>query len=147
MNLDDILKGDHLPKAKSYWAVHTSLTGPYIIFIFFFSYQKRLKSKTEIAHIHLISWTPCADGLIPLALVACFMDSTVCGLTPSSAATTRTTTSVILAPLARMVSNAAWPGVSINVIVFSAPGTWTIKNEDKNEMMIIIFKLHVKVTG
>ena len=58
MNLDDILKGDHLPKAKSYWAVHTSLTGPYIIFIFFFSYQKRLKSKTEIAHIHLISWTP-----------------------------------------------------------------------------------------
>lgn len=74
------------------------------------------------------------------------MDSTVCGFTPSSAATTRTTTSVILAPLVRMVSNAACPGVSIKVIVFSAPGTWTIKHEDKKKMMIS-FKLHVKVNG
>ena len=41
----------------------------------------------------------------------------VCGMTPSSAATTSTTTSVALAPRARMAVNAAWPGVSRNVIM------------------------------
>ena len=43
------------------------------------------------------------------------MASTVCGMTPSSAATTSTTISVTLAPRARMAVKAAWPGVSMNV--------------------------------
>ena len=42
--------------------------------------------------------------------------STVCGITPSSAATTRITMSVTFAPRARMAVNASWPGVSMNVI-------------------------------
>ncbi len=50
------------------------------------------------------------------AAFAWFIASIVCGITPSSAATTRTTTSVILAPLARIAVNASCPGVSINVI-------------------------------
>ena len=41
--------------------------------------------------------------------------SIVWGITPSSAATTMTATSVILAPRARMAVNASWPGVSRNV--------------------------------
>ena len=45
------------------------------------------------------------------------MASMVCGMTPSSAATTSTTTSVALAPRARIAVNAAWPGVSRNVIM------------------------------
>ena len=36
-------------------------------------------------------------------------------MTPSSAATTSTATSVTLAPRARMAVNASWPGVSRNV--------------------------------
>jgi hypothetical protein len=44
------------------------------------------------------------------------MASIVCGMTPSSAATTRTTMSVTLAPRARMAVKAAWPGVSMKVI-------------------------------
>jgi len=39
----------------------------------------------------------------------------VCGITPSSAATTTITTSVISAPLALMAVNAACPGVSKKV--------------------------------
>ena len=42
--------------------------------------------------------------------------STVCGITPSSAATTNTTMSVTSAPRARIAVNASWPGVSMNVI-------------------------------
>ena len=38
-------------------------------------------------------------------------------MTPSSAATTSTTMSVTLAPRARMAVKAAWPGVSMNVIL------------------------------
>ena len=49
--------------------------------------------------------------------------STVCGITPSSAATTITAMSVTLAPRARMAVNASWPGVSRNVIV--CPSWWT----------------------
>ena len=41
--------------------------------------------------------------------------SMVCGITPSSAATTSTTMSVALAPRARMAVKASWPGVSRNV--------------------------------
>ena len=44
------------------------------------------------------------------------MASTVCGLTPSSAATTSTTMSVTWAPRWRMAVNASWPGVSMKVI-------------------------------
>ena len=40
------------------------------------------------------------------------MASSVCGITPSSAATTSTTMSVTLAPRARIRVNASWPGVS-----------------------------------
>ena len=46
---------------------------------------------------------------------ACAIDSFVCGITPSSAATTRTAMSVTFAPRARMAVNASWPGVSRNV--------------------------------
>ena len=43
---------------------------------------------------------------------ACCTASMVCGITPSSAATTSTTMSVDAAPRARIAVNAAWPGVS-----------------------------------
>ena len=49
------------------------------------------------------------------AALAWLIDSMVCGMTPSSAATTSTTTSVMLAPRARMAVKAWWPGVSRNV--------------------------------
>ena len=42
--------------------------------------------------------------------------SRVCGMTPSSAATTSTTTSVTFAPRARIRVNASWPGVSRKTI-------------------------------
>ena len=51
-----------------------------------------------------------------LAARAWSMASTVCGMTRSSAATTRTTISVTCAPRARMAVNASWPGVSRNVM-------------------------------
>ena len=51
-----------------------------------------------------------------LADFACEMASLVCGITPSSAATIKTTISVTLAPLARISVKAACPGVSIKVI-------------------------------
>ena len=44
------------------------------------------------------------------AALAWSMASTVCGMTPSSAATTMAAMSVTLAPRARMAVNAAWPG-------------------------------------
>ena len=50
------------------------------------------------------------------AALAWAIASLVCGMTPSSAATTSTTMSVTLAPRARMAVNAAWPGVSRKVI-------------------------------
>ena len=40
------------------------------------------------------------------------MLSTVCGITPSSAATTSITTSTSEAPRARIIEKASWPGVS-----------------------------------
>ena len=48
----------------------------------------------------------------------------VWGITPSSAATTRTTMSVTLAPRARMAVNASWPGVSTKVIGLPSCSTW-----------------------
>ncbi len=55
---------------------------------------------------------------------AWLMASIVCGMTPSSAATTSTTISVTLAPRARMAEKAAWPGVSRKV-TFSPAGRRT----------------------
>ena len=48
---------------------------------------------------------------------AWLMASMVCGMMPSSAATTRTAMSVTCAPRARIAVNASWPGVSRNVIL------------------------------
>ncbi|CAK7064684.1 MAG: hypothetical protein MEEGG_02920 [Eggerthella lenta] len=50
------------------------------------------------------------------AALAWLMASTVCGMMPSSAATTRMAISVTCAPRARIEVNAAWPGVSRKVI-------------------------------
>ena len=52
------------------------------------------------------------------------MASTVCGMTPSSAATTMAAMSVTLAPRARMAVNAAWPGVSMKVMSWPLCFTW-----------------------
>ena len=52
---------------------------------------------------------------IPAAL-AWLMDSTVWGMMPSSAATTRMAMSVTMAPRARMEVKASWPGVSRKVM-------------------------------
>ena len=50
--------------------------------------------------------------------------SSVCGMAPSSAATTTTAMSVTWPPRARMAVNASWPGVSRKVIVLSLWWTW-----------------------
>ena len=63
---------------------------------------------------------------------AWLIDSFVCGITPSSAATTSTAMSVTFAPRARMAVKASWPGVSRNVSfrpsisVWYAPMCWVI---------------------
>ena len=57
------------------------------------------------------------------AAFAWLMASMVCGMTPSSAATTSTMTSVTWAPRARMAVNASWPGVSMNVICLPSIST------------------------
>ena len=57
------------------------------------------------------------------AAVAWLSASMVCGITPSSAATTSTAMSVDFAPRARMAVNASWPGVSMKVIARSWPST------------------------
>ena len=68
-----------------------------------------------------LTWSGLAPGLSILliatmigtfAAFAWSIASLVCGITPSSAATTSTTTSVTLAPRARIIVNASWPGVS-----------------------------------
>ena len=59
-----------------------------------------------------------------LAALAWLIDSTVCGMTPSSAATTSTAMSVACVPRARIEVNASWPGVSRNVMV--RPLHWAV---------------------
>ena len=60
-----------------------------------------------------------------LAARAWLTASTVCGITPSSAATTRMTMSVACAPRARIAVKASWPGVSRKVTIpCSAVATW-----------------------
>ncbi len=56
--------------------------------------------------------------------LAWLIDSIVCGITLSSAATTRTAMSVAWAPRARMAVKAAWPGVSMKVIFWPFCSTW-----------------------
>ena len=58
------------------------------------------------------------------AAFAWVLASTVCGITPSSAATTSTTMSVARAPRARIAVNAAWPGVSRKVTLPRGVSTW-----------------------
>ncbi len=58
------------------------------------------------------------------AAFAWWIASFVCGITPSSAATTRITMSVALAPRARIAVKAAWPGVSRKVIMPRGVSTW-----------------------
>ena len=86
-----------------------------------------------------VSWPRTFSGFAPglsilltattigtLAACAWLMASTVCGITPSSAATTRIATSVSSAPRARMAVNASWPGVSRNVILRFSPSRSTV---------------------
>ena len=58
------------------------------------------------------------------AAFAWLIASIVCGITLSSAATTRITISVDWAPLALIAVKASWPGVSKNVILFLLCSTW-----------------------
>ena len=58
------------------------------------------------------------------AALAWLIDSIVCGMTLSSAATTRTAMSVACAPRARIAVKAAWPGVSMKVIFWPFFSTW-----------------------
>ena len=58
------------------------------------------------------------------AALAWSIASRVCGITPSSAATTSTTMSVTFAPRARMSVNASWPGVSRNTMLRLLIVTW-----------------------
>ena len=55
---------------------------------------------------------------------AWLIDSFVCGITPSSAATTSTAMSVTFAPRARIAVNASWPGVSRNVSFRPSTSVW-----------------------
>ena len=75
-----------------------------------------------------LTWSGLAPGLSILLIAtiigtsadfAWLIASIVCGITPSSAATTRTAISVDLAPRRRIAVNASWPGVSRNVILLS----------------------------
>ena len=75
----------------------------------------------------------CASGLSILltattigtpAAFAWSIASSVCGITPSSAATTSTTMSVTFAPRARMRVNASWPGVSRKTTRREPTSTW-----------------------
>ena len=58
------------------------------------------------------------------AALAWSIASTVWGITPSSAATTKTTISVTPAPLALIWVKASCPGVSINVIFWPLISFW-----------------------
>ena len=68
-------------------------------------------------------FAPLASTLLIAATMAlaCFCAnlraSSVCGMKPSSAATTSTATSVTEAPRSRILAKAAWPGVSRKVTV------------------------------
>ena len=65
-----------------------------------------------------------ATSRVTLALRMCWRASSVCGMKPSSAATTRTAMSVTKAPRARILLKAAWPGVSRKVIFRPLNSIW-----------------------
>ena len=60
-----------------------------------------------------------------LAAFAWLIASTVCGMTPSSDATTSTAISVDCAPRIRIAVKASWPGVSRKVMTLSSSFTLT----------------------
>ncbi len=70
-----------------------------------------------------------ATRMVTSAALAWLIDSIVCGMTPSSAATTSTAMSVTLAPRARMAVNASCPGVSRKVMFASPPSDPTTSTE------------------
>ena len=75
-----------------------------------------LASGRSILLIATIMGTPAA--------LAWSIASSVWGITPSSAATTKRAMSVALAPRARMAVNASCPGVSTKVIFLPSISTW-----------------------
>ena len=85
--------------------------------------EERLFTQEEDSQDDLVTRPPVvcvmATMSLTLAALAWLMDSTVWGMMPSSAATTRTAISVMLAPRARMEVNASWPGVSRTVMRLS----------------------------
>ena len=101
-------------------------------------------STNSVSPPHCTGWSPscaislrtrsgCAPSLSTLliatsigtpASLAWSTASSVCGLTPSSAATTITAMSVTFAPRARIAVNASWPGVSRKVISLPLWRTW-----------------------
>ena len=85
--------------------------------------------KSVVCSPRSASWVLARSGLAPgrshlliatmivlPAALAWLIASRVCGMTPSSAATTSTTMSVTSAPRARISVKIAWPGVSMKVI-------------------------------
>src|SRR5882672_8243286 len=78
-----------------------------------------------------------------LAALAWLIASTVWGITPSSAATTRTTMSVAWAPRARMAVNASWPGVSRKVTLpwlvstWYAPMCWVMPPNSRSATLVV----------
>ena len=67
---------------------------------------------------------------LTFAALAWLMDSMVWGMMPSSAATTRTAISVMLAPRARMEVNASWPGVSRKAVSYTHLDVYKRQGED-----------------
>ena len=78
-----------------------------------------------------------------LAALAWLIASTVCGITPSSAATTSTTMSVAWAPRARIAVNASWPGVSRKVTLpwlvstWYAPMCWVMPPNSRSATLVV----------
>ena len=98
----------------------------------------RTRARTHThTHTHTRQGGGWRVALLPSALLACWMDSTVWFMTPSSAATTRMTMSVALAPRALMEEKAAWPGVSRKVI-FSPVGSWTGSRTPRSCFLLLI---------
>ena len=80
--------------------------------------------RTRLGSASSLSILLTATTMGTLAAFAWSSASMVCGITPSSAATTSTAMSVTFAPRARMAVNASWPGVSMNVISRSPAWAW-----------------------
>ena len=81
-----------------------------------------LRTRSALASGRSILFTATTIGTS--AARAWEIDSRVCGITPSSAATTSTAMSVTFAPRARMAVKASWPGVSRKVSLRLLCCTW-----------------------